>query len=109
MEGTGDKITRMDAQTAKIEAGHVLIPERATWLADFETEILAFPHGRHDDQIDSMSQFLNWIAFRQYRQRPRQRPPGRPRRRARERCSTSGGSAPSVGYTLLSGGGFKLF
>jgi len=105
----GDKITRMAAQTAKIEAGYVLIPERASWLADFETEILAFPYGRHDDQVDSMSQFLNWIAFRQSRQRPRQRPPGRPRRRARGRCSTSGGSAPSVGYTLHSGEGLTLF
>ena len=105
----GDKITRMDAQTAKIEAGHVLIPDRASWLADFETEILAFPNGRHDDQVDSMSQFLNWIAVRQYRQRRRQRPPGRPRRRARAQCGTSGGSAPSVGYSIRPGGRLVVF
>jgi predicted phage terminase large subunit-like protein len=38
----------------------VLIPESASWLEDFLAEILAFPNGRHDDQIDSLSQFLAW-------------------------------------------------
>ena len=58
----GDKVTRMSAQTAKIEAGYVLLLERAPWLQDFQTEILQFPHGRHDDQVDSLSQFLCWVA-----------------------------------------------
>ena len=53
---------RMSAQSAKIEAGYVLLPERAPWLQDFQTEILQFPHGRHDDQVDSLSQFLMWIT-----------------------------------------------
>ena len=42
----------MWAQSAKIEAGYVLLPERAPWLQDFQTEILRFPYGRHDDQVD---------------------------------------------------------
>ncbi len=58
----GNKVTRMLAQSAKIEAGYVLLPERAPWLQDFQTEILQFPHGRHDDQVDSLSQFLMWIT-----------------------------------------------
>ncbi len=58
----GDKVTRMSAQTAKIEAGYVLLPERAPWLQDFQTEILQFPYGRHDDQVDSLSQFLIWVS-----------------------------------------------
>jgi predicted phage terminase large subunit-like protein len=58
----GDKVTRMLAPSAKIEAGYVLLPERAPWLQDFQTEILQFPAGKHDDQIDSLSQFLNWIT-----------------------------------------------
>jgi hypothetical protein len=32
----------------------------APWLDDFITEYLAFPGGKHDDQIDALSQFLNW-------------------------------------------------
>ncbi len=58
----GDKVTRMSAQTAKIEAGYVVLPERASWLQDFQTEVLQFPHGRHDDQVDSLSQFLAWVS-----------------------------------------------
>ncbi len=53
---------RMSARSAKIEAGYVLLPERAPWLQDFQTESLQFPHGRHDDQVDSLSQFLMWIT-----------------------------------------------
>lgn len=58
----GDKVTRMSAQSAKIEAGYVYLPERAPWLQDFQTESLQFPHGRHDDQVDSKSQFLGWVS-----------------------------------------------
>jgi predicted phage terminase large subunit-like protein len=60
-----DKVTRMHAQSAKIEAGHVYLPRRAPWLDDFRTELLQFPNGRYDDQVDSLSQFLNWIELRQ--------------------------------------------
>jgi predicted phage terminase large subunit-like protein len=56
----GDKVQRMAAQTAKIEAGHVHLPNGAPWLADFLSELLSFPNGRHDDQVDSVSQFLRW-------------------------------------------------
>jgi len=60
----GDKVTRMSAQSAKIEAGHVLLPERAPWLEDFQTEMMQFPCGRFDDQVDSVSQFLAWHDWR---------------------------------------------
>ncbi len=56
-----DKVTRMSTVSARIEAGYVHLPEQAPWLPDFETEVLQFPHGRFDDQVDSMSQFLNWL------------------------------------------------
>ena len=62
----GDKLVRMEAQTAKIEAGQVLLPEDAPWLGDLLDELLAFPKGRHDDQVDSVSQFLNWASRRQH-------------------------------------------
>jgi predicted phage terminase large subunit-like protein len=55
-----DKIVRMEAQSARFEAGQVHLPKEASWLGDSLHEILAFPNSRHDDQIDSVSQFLNW-------------------------------------------------
>jgi predicted phage terminase large subunit-like protein len=53
-----DKVTRMSIQSGKFESGQVLFPEQAPWLADLEAELFAFPHGRHDDQVDSISQAL---------------------------------------------------
>lgn len=66
----GDKAMRMSAQSAKIEAGHVLLPERARWLEEFRTEMLQFPECRYDDQVDSVSQFLAWY---EQRRRPMRR------------------------------------
>jgi len=58
----GDKIMRMYAETSKIEAGQVLLPREAAWLDTFLSEILAFSKSRHFDQVDSLSQFLNWVG-----------------------------------------------
>jgi predicted phage terminase large subunit-like protein len=66
----GSKIDRMAAQSAKIEARHVLLPEDAPWLADFLNELLSFPRGRHDDQVDSVSQFLYWFQQRAFQRVP---------------------------------------
>ena len=55
----GDKTMRMNAQTARIEAGSVLLPRQAAWLDDFRVEILPFPAGRHSDQVDAFSQALH--------------------------------------------------
>ena len=62
-----DKVMRIHRQSAKIEAGSVHLPKKASWLDDFRQELLAFPYGAHDDQVDSMSQFLNWIDWRERR------------------------------------------
>lgn len=59
-----DKITRLSNQTAKIEMGQVWLPRNAPWLDTFLNELLAFPNARHDDQVDSFSQFLNWECRR---------------------------------------------
>jgi predicted phage terminase large subunit-like protein len=62
----GSKTDRMVAQSAKIEAGHVHLPKQSDWLDSFLLELLAFPRGRHDDQVDSVSQFLKWAAARRF-------------------------------------------
>jgi predicted phage terminase large subunit-like protein len=53
-----NKEVRMSVQSAKFESGHVFLLERASWLADLEAELFSFPNGRHDDQVDSISQAL---------------------------------------------------
>ena len=72
----GSKQDRMVAQSAKIEAGHVHLPREADWLDTLLLEFLAFPNGRHDDQVDSVSQFLNWAAKRRFYDPPLLTHPG---------------------------------
>ena len=53
-----NKRTRMSIQSGKFASGQVFFPYDAPWLADLENELFAFPNGRHDDQVDSISQAL---------------------------------------------------
>jgi predicted phage terminase large subunit-like protein len=55
-----DKKIRMAIQSGKFENGQVFFPKEAPWLADLEAELFAFPSGRHDDQVDSISQALGY-------------------------------------------------
>lgn len=57
----GSKVERLSIQSHRIQAGDVKLPDKALWLEDFRAEILAFPHGRHDDQVDALSQLLQWL------------------------------------------------
>ena len=59
-----DKIMRLHAQTATIENGFVHLPAEAHWLADYVSEMILFPAGRHDDQVDSTAQALAWAKRR---------------------------------------------
>ena len=60
----GEKAMRLATQSTVIEAGQVFLPRQASWLGDFRSELMAFPQSRHDDQVDSLSQFLTWISER---------------------------------------------
>ena len=55
-----DKRTRAYSATTTIEAGKVFLPEEAPWLAELKRELLGFPNTRHDDQVDSVVQFIVW-------------------------------------------------
>lgn len=59
-----DKVTRFSNVTGLIEAGRVALPKEAPWRDALIREVLAFPHARHDDQVDSMSQYLEYVRRR---------------------------------------------
>lgn len=61
-----DKVVRMETEALAIEQGDVFIPAEAEWLETFRHEVVSFPMGKHDDQIDSMSQFLRWRKARNW-------------------------------------------
>ena len=55
-----DKIGRLYVNQAKFEAGLVLFPKGAPFLPELEAELLVFPQGKTDDQVDSISQALSF-------------------------------------------------
>ena len=57
-----DKLARLLSQAARFEAGQVFLPREAPWLSSYLSELLAFPTGRHDDQVDATSQALRYLT-----------------------------------------------
>ena len=67
----GGKEARAAAVEPLVEAGNVYLPAgefiacpagyAATSVQDFIEEAAVFPNGTHDDQVDAMSQALNWL------------------------------------------------
>jgi predicted phage terminase large subunit-like protein len=55
-----DKEARLIAQSDLFAGGSVRLPRKAAWLEEFTAELLAFPGGLHDDQVDALTQGLAW-------------------------------------------------
>ena len=57
----GSKVERLSSASIAFEQGKVFFPQKnLTWLDILTHELLAFPGCKHDDQVDSVSQLLNW-------------------------------------------------
>jgi predicted phage terminase large subunit-like protein len=56
------KVNRLHRHREAIRSGTVALPEAAPWVAEFIDEMVQFPYGRFDDQVDAMTQFLDWIG-----------------------------------------------
>jgi predicted phage terminase large subunit-like protein len=57
-----DKRFRAGVVAPLVERGDVRLPVYAPWLEDFVGELLAFPAGRHDDQVDAFVHLLTRFA-----------------------------------------------
>jgi len=57
-----DKVERLRRHRRAIRDGLVQLPEGAAWRAEFISEGTQFPYGPFDDQMDALSQYLDWIA-----------------------------------------------
>lgn len=66
----GEKAVRATGVSSMVEAGQVFLPQEAGWLGEFLGELLAFPSGRFDDQVDAFSQLLDWVRERSMVQVP---------------------------------------
>ena len=65
-----DKVSRAMPLSARMEQGQVYFLENALWFDDLEREMLQFPEGEHDDQVDSLAYAIletqagrKWFAY----------------------------------------------
>jgi predicted phage terminase large subunit-like protein len=49
-----DKAVRAQSIRARMSMGGLYVPAGASWLAEFEQELLRFPSAVHDDQVDAL-------------------------------------------------------
>lgn len=56
----GNKVGRLFVEQRKFQTGCVRFPKDASFLPELEAELLAFPDGKHDDQVDSITQALTY-------------------------------------------------
>jgi predicted phage terminase large subunit-like protein len=60
-----DKVSRATTASVYYEAGKVYHPKHASWLSEWEEEMLMFPLGTHDDQVDVCSQACEELGMPQ--------------------------------------------
>jgi len=56
-----DKMARVHAVMRFFVSGRVWLPEGPDWSFDLAEEALAFPKGKHDDQVDAMTMALLFL------------------------------------------------
>lgn len=61
----GGKVERWQAVTPLMEA-HKVATIGGAWLQALRDEMVVAPNGRHDDQLDSFAQALNWLRVRRF-------------------------------------------
>jgi predicted phage terminase large subunit-like protein len=58
------KVVRARIVSPTVEAGNVYLPNKAGWLTDLEGELFAFPNARYADQVDALTQALEYMSKR---------------------------------------------
>lgn len=55
-----ERVLNAVQSSGSCEAGRIKLPLHAQWLHDVENQMFFFPNAKHDDIVDSISQFINW-------------------------------------------------
>jgi predicted phage terminase large subunit-like protein len=53
--GRQNKVARSMTIHARMQQGKVFLPKNAPWVQDFLAELMKFPNGRNDDQVDVLA------------------------------------------------------
>lgn len=66
IEPEGGKIARAYAMQPEQEAGNIYLPDPSIepTIEDFVHESCGFPNAAHDDEVDAMTQTINWLRVR---------------------------------------------
>lgn len=56
-----DKVTRFARVTVLFEKQKIFLPQDSHWKHEYEQELLSFPASKANDQVDSTSQYLNYV------------------------------------------------
>lgn len=59
-----DKVTRAHVIVPSVEAGRVFAPATAPWLEIFLNELAAFPKGKNDDIVDTLTQGVSYLLLK---------------------------------------------
>jgi predicted phage terminase large subunit-like protein len=70
-----DKVLRAEAASSDLESGNVFVPgeegpaglgptSKHAWVLDLIEECAVFPNAAHDDQVDALTQAINWARAR---------------------------------------------
>lgn len=86
-----DKPTRSRSIQARASMGKVYLPRTAAWLPDFLSELMMFPAGKHDDQVDPFGLIGRMLDDMHKASVPKAKAPTKPRDYMRE--STGDGSS----------------
>lgn len=73
VEPRGDKVARLHAVSPEFESGHIYLPDKSIcpWIGDYLNEMLAFPTGTNDDQVDATTQAIDELISQDRTIQPR--------------------------------------
>jgi predicted phage terminase large subunit-like protein len=74
----GDKAVRAQSIRGRMALEGLYVPAHATWYPEFRAELLNFPAGKHDDQVDALGLIGQLLDQMLPGQKPR--PPAPPKR-----------------------------
>ena len=62
VKASASKIERAMQAAVKAEQGDIVLPVTAAWKDEFVNELMAFPFGRHDDQVDALAHLVSVVS-----------------------------------------------
>lgn len=73
----GDKAVRAQSIRGRMAISGLYVPIKAPWYADLRSELLSFPAGKHDDQVDALGLVGQLLDTMTAGREPKKEPPSK--------------------------------